>query len=414
MDQRFAFWLGLPVVAGMITLPVVAYFAPGLFGGGTFLFVGALLLLLAVAVAGIHTVLSIRAGASKLTMLHPGVVCPVLAVLCLVATFSLESDGAWFARADDGRFHPTLDVNGVSVSFVADTGAKPVLLSQSDARRIGLDPSTMTFDASIDGPNGPQPASAIMLKSIAFWGERSMTDMPAFVPADNLTPSVLGRDFFDRTRGWSIEGNTLIVVAPEAPVDIVPMALLLALSGTGIVLMLVWVLVRDHVSGQLLDTLYPIAGILVAIGVGFHQEIGSLGRSVYDHARSISSGSEPMRIARADDRRFHINLTVDGNVVDFMVDLATPFNVLRPEVPKQIGINPSSLVYDERIELFDGGAEYAANVALPNVQFGATTIKDLRFKVFATGRLSNNILGKPFLEGFKYWRVEDDALIVMP
>jgi len=238
--------------------------------------------------------------------------------------------------------------------------------------------------------------------------------VPALVPADNLTPSVLGRDFFDRTRGWSIEGNTLIIVAPEAAVDIVPMVLLLALSGTGIVLMLVWVLVRDHVSGLVLDTLYPVAGILVAVGVGFHQEIGSLGRSVYDHARSIGSGSETMRIARADDRRFHINLTVDGNVVDFMVDPATPFNVLRPGVPKQIGINPSSLVYNERIELAGGGAEYAANVALTNAQFDATTIANLQFKVFATDLVKHNILGKPFLAGFKYWRIEDDALIVMP
>src|SRR4030095_4071645 len=128
------------------------------------------------------TVLNIRAGASKLTMLHPGLTFPVLAVLYLVATFSMESDGTWFARADDGRFHPALDVNGVTVSFVADTGGTPVLLSQSDARRVGLDPATMTFDASIDGPNGPQPASAIMLKSITFWGERSIADVPALVP----------------------------------------------------------------------------------------------------------------------------------------------------------------------------------------------------------------------------------------
>src|SRR5262245_60396512 len=130
MDQRFAVWLGLPVVAGMIALPVAAHFAPGLFGGGIFLLVGALLLLLAVAFAGIHTASSIKAGASNLTMLHPGMVFPVLAVLCLVATTSVESDGTWFPRADDGHFHPALDVNGVTVSFVADTEAKPILLSQ--------------------------------------------------------------------------------------------------------------------------------------------------------------------------------------------------------------------------------------------------------------------------------------------
>jgi clan AA aspartic protease (TIGR02281 family) len=272
----------------------------------------------------------------------------------------------------------------------------------------------MTFDVSIDGPAGPQPAAAATLKSVTLGEGRSMTEVPALVSANDLAPSILGQDFFDRTRGWSIEGDTLTIVWPEAALDIGPMALLLALSGAGIVLMLVHALVRDYPSGQLLDALYPLAGILVAIGVGFHQEIGALGRSVYDHAQSISSGSETMRIARADDRRFHVNLTVDGNVVDFMVDPATPINVLRPEVPGQLGINPSSLVYDERFELGDGGAEYAAKVALPNARLGATTIKDLQFKVFATDRLGHNILGKPFLDGFQYWRVEDDALVVLP
>lgn len=414
MDQKFAFWLGLPVVAGMIALVVATYFAPNLFGGGTFFLVGSFLLLIAVTVTGIHTASSIRAGGSKLAMLYPGMIFPVIAVLYLVATFSLETDAMLFARADDGRFRPMFDVNGVAVGFVVDTDAKYVLLSQSDARRIGLDPSTMTFDVTIDGPNGPQPAAAVTLKSIILGTGRSMTDVPALVSANDLAPSTLGQDFFDRTGGWSIAGNTLTIVRPEAAIDIVPMALLLALSGAGVVLMLVQVLVRDHPSAQLLDALYPLAGILVAVGVGFHEEIGALGRSIYDQARSMSSGSEAMRIALGDDRRFHINLTVDGKEVDFMVDVATPFNVLRPGVPNQIGINPSSLVYDERIELAGGGATYAANVALPSVQFGATTIKDLRVKVFATDFLRQNILGKPFLDGFKYWRIEDDALIVMP
>jgi clan AA aspartic protease (TIGR02281 family) len=125
-------------------------------------------------------------------------------------------------------------------------------------------------------------------------------------------------------------------------------------------------------------------------------------------------GSETVRIARADDRLFHINLTVDGNVVDFMVDPLIPINVLRPDVPKQIGINPASLVYNEQFEVAMGGVEYAANVMLPKAKLGDTTIDNLEFKVFATDRLPHNILGKPFLEGFKYWRVEDDALIVMP
>jgi len=425
MDQRFA--LGLPVLAWMIALPVAAGFAPDLLGGGILLFVGIVLLLLAVAITGTHTVSNINAGASKLTMLHPVAVFPVLAVLCLVGnaggvstalwlyptTGTLDSDGISFARTDDGRFRPTLDVNGVPVWFVADTEAKHILLSQSDARKIGLDPSAMTFDVAIDGPDGPQSAAAITLKSVGLWEDTSLSSVPALVSASNLAPSILGRDFFDRTRGWRIEGNTLTVLPPRSAGDVVPMALLLALSGAGIVLMLVQAYVRDHPSGPLLDALYPLAGLLVAIGVGFHEEVGALGLGIYDYLVSIGSRSESMRIARAEDRLFHIELTVDGNVVDFMVEPSMPINVLRPDVPKQIGISPSSLVYSERIEVAAGGAEYAANVTLLKAQLDTTTIENLQFKVFATDRLGHNILGKPFLEGFKYWRADDDALILM-
>jgi aspartyl protease family protein len=406
----------------MIALIAVTYLAPDLIGGGAFLFLGIALLLLAVAVAGIHTAAIIRAGASALTVLHPVMAFPLLAVLCLVgnlggvghaamshATGGLAMDGMWFGRADDGRFRPMLDVNGALVRFVADTEAKDILISQSDARKIGLDPSTMTFDASIDGSNAP--AAAVTLKTIAL-GETSMMGVPALVPADVLTPSTLGRDFFDRTRGWSIKDNTLMVLPAGVGSSFAPMALLLALSGVGILVMLVQAWLRDRPSGPLLDALYPVAGILVAIGVGFHQEVGALGRSVYDYAMTFASGAEAVRITRADDRMFHINLTVDGAEVDFMVEPSTPINVMRPEVPKRIGINPSSLVYNEQFALAMGGVEYAANITLPRAQFGDTTVKDVQFKVFATDRLKHNILGKPFLDGFKYWRVDDDALIL--
>jgi len=426
-DQKFAVWLGLPIIAGMFALVALTYLAPGLLGGGAFLLIGVLLLLLALAVAGIHTASGIRAGASMLTVLDPVMALPLLAVLCLIGNVggvglefwrqvtpaSLERDGVHFGRTDDGRFRPTLDVNGVSVRFVADTEAKHIVLSPSDARKIGLDPSTMTFDVAIDGPDGPQSVAGITLKNISLW-DSPITDVPAFVSASDLTPSVLGRDFFDRTGGWGIRGNTLMVIPSGHPDVIVPMALLLALSGAGILVMLIKVFVRDQAREPLLDALYPLAGILVAIGVGFHQEVGALGRGIYDYVRSISSGSETMRIARAEDRLFHIELTVDGNAVEFMVEPSTPINVLRPEVPKQIGINPASLVYNEQFEVAMGGVEYAANVMLPKAKLGDTIINDLQFKVFATGRLPHNVLGKPFLDGFQYWRLEDDALIVMP
>jgi aspartyl protease family protein len=190
------------------------------------------------------------------------------------------------------------------------------------------------------------------------------------------------------------------------------MALLLVLAGAGVVILLIRIFARGRAGSSLLDTLYPVAGILVALGVGFHQEVGAIARGVFDYVARSGAMSEGMRVARADDGRFHILLTVEGSAVDFAVDLERPFNVLMPDVPKQIGINPSSLIYNQRIEVAAGRMEYAADVVLPRVQLDSAIIENLPVKVFATSRWGN-LLGKPFLDQVKSWRIEGDTLIIV-
>lgn len=190
------------------------------------------------------------------------------------------------------------------------------------------------------------------------------------------------------------------------------MLLLLALSVTGSLILVIRIAVRDRANSPLPDTLYPIAGILVALGVGFHQEVGAIARGVFDYVAPSGAMSEGMRFPRADDGRFHIMLTVEGSAVEFTVDLGRPFNVLMPDVPKQIGINPSSLIYNQRVEVAAGAAEYASDVVLPKVQLGSAIIENLPVKVFATSRWGN-LLGKPFFDQVKSWRIDGDTLIIV-
>jgi len=151
---------------------------------------------------------------------------------------------------------------------------------------------------------------------------------------------------------------------------------------------------------------------LVALSVGFHQEVGAIGRGMFDYVMTSGATSDGMRFARADDGQFHIRLMVEGSAVDFTVDLEEPFNVLTPDVPKQIGINPSSLIYNQRIELAAGGTEYAADVVLPKVQLGSAIIEGLPVKVFATSRWGN-LLGRPFFDQVKSWRIDGDTLTIV-
>jgi clan AA aspartic protease (TIGR02281 family) len=208
---------------------------------------------------------------------------------------------------------------------------------------------------------------------------------------------------------WTL--MAVVALAPTFNHGRLLMALLLVLAGAGALVLVVRIFVRDRAGSSSLDTLYPIAGILVAIGVGFHEEIGAIARGVFDHVMPSSAISEGMRFARGEDGQFHVRLMVEGSDVEFMVDLESPFNVLTSDMLKQIGINPSSVMYSQRLELTAGAAEYAADVVLHKVQLGSAIIENLPVKVVATNR-SHNVLGKPFFEQFKSWRIDDDALII--
>lgn len=209
---------------------------------------------------------------------------------------------------------------------------------------------------------------------------------------------------------WSL--IALVVLLPGFVNSRLLMLLLLALAVAGILLILIRMAVRDRDNSRLKDALYPIAGLLIALGVGFHEEVGAFARGIVSYAMPDGSISEGMRFTRAEDGWFHVTLTIEGAPVDFMVDPSTPFNVIMPEVPKQIGIDPSSLVYDQQLETA-GGVEYVADVVLREAHVGSTVVETLPVKVFATNRFGHNLLGRPFLESFKAWEIEDDTLTLI-
>lgn len=226
MDRKFALWVGAPTFVALGCFLAAAYFAPTLFSDGTYLAMAGVLLGLVVIVVSIQTLLSIKAGtSSRWMLLHPMTWLPLLPMLGFVgdvwgirtalwtyATMgSLEAPGVQVARADDGRFRPRLSVNGSILDVEIDPESRHILISRADATRIGIDLTTMAFDASIESADGPQSAAAVSLRKVQLWSF-SMTDVPAFVPERDLTTSVFGQEFLDRTPDWGVKGDTLWVL----------------------------------------------------------------------------------------------------------------------------------------------------------------------------------------------------------
>ncbi|MEM8869377.1 MAG: TIGR02281 family clan AA aspartic protease [Pseudomonadota bacterium] len=110
-----------------------------------------------------------------------------------------------------GSFLANLEVNSVPVQFLVDTGATDVVLSQQDARRVGLNPDDLTYSASAMTANGRVPIAPVRLDSISFAGNEDR-NIPASVNSGELAISLLGMAYLNRFERIEIRGNQMLLI----------------------------------------------------------------------------------------------------------------------------------------------------------------------------------------------------------
>jgi len=112
-----------------------------------------------------------------------------------------------------GQFVVPAKVDGVRVSFLFDTGASTVVLRDQDARRIGVDPTSLDYDVSVVTANGAATAAQTRVAEIAV-GPIVMRNVPALVVhAGALEQSLLGMSFLERLESYTVERGRLIMRA---------------------------------------------------------------------------------------------------------------------------------------------------------------------------------------------------------
>jgi aspartyl protease family protein len=112
--------------------------------------------------------------------------------------------------ADDGQFHIQATVDGTTVRFILDTGASEVMLSTADARRLGIDPGSLSYTRSYQTANGRVMGAPVVLKSVDI-GPIHMTDVAASVLENPTDMSLLGMSFLNRLKGYQVQGSNLIL-----------------------------------------------------------------------------------------------------------------------------------------------------------------------------------------------------------
>jgi aspartyl protease family protein len=113
-----------------------------------------------------------------------------------------------FTLASDHQFHVKALVSGTPVEFLVDTGASDVLLSQADARRIGLDPASLSYTQLYRTASGTASGAPVTLAEIVV-GPIRVTQVNASISEGGAEGSLLGMSFLQRLSGYEVSGDTL-------------------------------------------------------------------------------------------------------------------------------------------------------------------------------------------------------------
>lgn len=121
----------------------------------------------------------------------------------------LEGGEIVLPRAGDGHYYVTLEIGGEAVDFVVDTGATNVVLSQADARRLGIAPEDLAFTGQASTANGTVRTARVTLADVRL-GPIHDESLRASVTDGEMDMSLLGMDYLGRFR-IAIENDEMVL-----------------------------------------------------------------------------------------------------------------------------------------------------------------------------------------------------------
>lgn len=121
----------------------------------------------------------------------------------------MASDDSITFRADrSGHYLVRAAVNGQEIDFVLDTGATSVVLTKSDAEKIGYDLSDLSFVAPASTANGTVYNAPIRINVIEL-GPIRLDRVEGFVNEGEMDTSLLGMSFLNRLSGYQVSDGLL-------------------------------------------------------------------------------------------------------------------------------------------------------------------------------------------------------------
>ena len=110
-----------------------------------------------------------------------------------------------------GQFSISATVSGTYVEMILDTGASQVVLTEFDARRVGINVDELVFSVPVKTANGETRMAAVRLDDVDV-GSINVSSVRGLVAKpDDLGTSLLGMSFLKSLSSFEVRGNQVIL-----------------------------------------------------------------------------------------------------------------------------------------------------------------------------------------------------------
>lgn len=170
-----------------------------------------ILLVIGVAAAGLSHLSMPAAGPARApspngvaTFVEPSATTPTEPAQAQAMT---DDSSVALNRNADGHFYADVEINGVQIHMLVDTGATGIALTREDAASAGLAQSIEMSDVVGSGAEGDVHGEYVMLDRVAL-GPKSLDRVPAVILGSG-SQSLLGQAFLRQFGTVEIAGDTM-------------------------------------------------------------------------------------------------------------------------------------------------------------------------------------------------------------
>jgi aspartyl protease family protein len=112
------------------------------------------------------------------------------------------------SESEGGNFYVFGTVNGIPIRFLIDTGASDIVLSQADAKLIGISTEGLDYSRLYGTANGIGHGAMATVSSLTV-GPISLSNVPVSINQAPMDSSLLGMTFLRRLKSFAIRNHRL-------------------------------------------------------------------------------------------------------------------------------------------------------------------------------------------------------------